>query len=217
MASSDTLNETAVDVRLALGTESTDERRELVARMGVDLPAQGEWTAHEYLDHAGRGVEYDNGCLEFTPVPTESHNNLIKQFFVALVNVLGFDNVQISGYRLELWGGKFREPDVLCTIDHSDWTDRQASRADLVVEVVSESSADRHRDLVEKRSEYEKAGIPEYWIVDPRERQIVVLTLVDDAYREHGVFALGEIATSVVLPEFQVDVTDTFRTAGVVK
>jgi len=38
---------------------------------------------------------------------------------------------------------------------------------DLVVEVVSDSSEDK--DLVQLRSDYFRAGIPEYWIVDARE------------------------------------------------
>jgi Uma2 family endonuclease len=38
--------------------------------------------------------------------------------------------------------------------------------ADLVVEIVNRD--DPARDLETKRAEYAEAGIPEYWIVDPR-------------------------------------------------
>jgi Uma2 family endonuclease len=56
----------------------------------------------------------------------------------------------------------------------------------LVIEVVSNSDADRKsktRDYIEKRAEYEARGIPEYWIVDPIGKLVLVLNLVDKAYQ----------------------------------
>jgi Uma2 family endonuclease len=44
---------------------------------------------------------------------------------------------------------------------------------ELVVEVVSERSTDR--DYIDKREEYWTLGVKEYWIVDPRREQVVVL------------------------------------------
>ncbi len=80
-------------------------------------------------------------------------------------------------------------------------------RPDLVMEVVSENN--RRHDLVTKRDEYAEAGIPEYWIVDPQEGTITVYVLRPrrKTYAEHGVFAKGTHATSLVLPGFEVNVT----------
>ena len=77
--------------------------------------------------------------------------------------------------------GKFREPDLAALRDRSDPRnqDRFWLGADMVVEVVSPD--DPNRDLVEKRADYAEAGIPEYWIVDPRFESVTVLTLVDSA------------------------------------
>ena len=58
----------------------------------------------------------------------------------------------------------------------------------LVVEVVSSGKKNRERDLVEKRKQYAKRGIPEYWLIDPKNRSITVLALIEDSYVEHGVF-----------------------------
>jgi Uma2 family endonuclease len=66
---------------------------------------------------------------------------------------------------------------------------------------------------VEKREEYAEAGIPEYWIVNPLNRTITVLTLEGDTYREHGIFAPGAQATSVLLAGFAVDVRAAFAAA----
>ena len=64
-------------------------------------------------------------------------------------------------------------------------------RPDLVIEIVSENN--RRHDLVTKRDEYARAGIPEYWIVDPEEETITVLVLKPrrKTYVEHGTFAKG--------------------------
>jgi Uma2 family endonuclease len=47
------------------------------------------------------------------------------------------------------------------------------------MEVVSE---DRVRDFATKRKDYAEARIPEYWIVDPRDRRVTVLTLQGGEY-----------------------------------
>ena len=73
-----------------------------------------------------------------------------------------------------------------------------------MIEVVSE---DRSRDLETKRSEYARAGIPEYWIVDPKFARIIVLVLDGTSYAVRGEFGPGDRATSVLLPGFEVDVT----------
>src|SRR5216684_646925 len=70
--------------------------------------------------------------------------------------------------------------------------------------------ARRERDLVTKREEYARAGIGEYWIIDPEQQTITVLGLDGEQYRLHGEFALGQRAASAVLPGFEVDVATVF-------
>ena len=77
-----------------------------------------------------------------------------------------------------------------------------------MIEVVSPDAP--QRDLVEKRADYAEAGIPEYWIVDPRDETITVLTLTGEAYAEHGVYARGDLAASVLLEGLTVDATAAF-------
>lgn len=81
--------------------------------------------------------------------------------------------------------------------------------ADLVVEVIGED--DPGRDLVTKRLEYAQAGIPEFWIVDPRDRTIPVLHLVGEAYQTHGYFGGEAVATSATWPEPRALVGEVFE------
>ena len=63
--------------------------------------------------------------------------------------------------------------------------------ADLVMEVVSDKN--RPHDIKKKRIEYAKAGIPEYWIIDPKKETITVLVLKGGAktYTVLGTFRKG--------------------------
>jgi len=78
------------------------------------------------------------------------------------------------------------------------------------MEVVSPGQENRERDLRTKRREYARAKIGEYWIVDPEEKCIIVLTLVGKTYKVHGKFGPGETAVSKLLPGFAVRVEDVF-------
>ena len=101
-----------------------------------------------------------------------------------------------------------REPDLVYLRPERIPNRRRPPKgADLAMEVVSEGEENRHRDLVIKPEEYARAGIKEYWIVDPQERRVTVLTLEGTNYRVHGEFTAGMQATSVLLPGFMVDVS----------
>jgi Uma2 family endonuclease len=78
------------------------------------------------------------------------------------------------------------------------------------MEVVSPDEGSHERDYAEKRADYARRKIPEYWIVDPQTERITVLTLKGKQYRLHGEFAPGQQATSVLLAGFTVDVAATF-------
>lgn len=57
----------------------------------------------------------------------------------------------------------------------------------LVVELMSPSTS--RRDLLGKKSIYAEAGVPQYWVVDPDEPRLTVLTLTDGAYVETATIA----------------------------
>lgn len=108
-------------------------------------------------------------------------------------------------------------PDALfVSHEHKRWiTNEYWKGADLVVEVVSGDDKDRRRDLIDKRRDYARARIPEYWIVDPLKATITVLRLAGKRYVVHGKFGKGQTASSHLLPGFTVSVSAAFsRRAG---
>jgi Uma2 family endonuclease len=78
------------------------------------------------------------------------------------------------------------------------------------MEVVSEDAKDRQRDYETKVLDYAEARVPEYWIINPEERVVIVHTLRDAVYVVHGRFQAGATATSALLPGFEIDTADLF-------
>lgn len=189
-------------------------------------PAQGNWTAYEYFKlenmfgHHVR-VELANGWLEVLPVPTEIHQDLIR-FVLALLDAFvlprKLGKTSFAGIRVRTKNGKephFREPDL--AFMKAENAHRRSNEfwdgADLLMEVVSGSPDDRKRDYEIKALEYALARVSEYWIIDPEENRIRVLTLDGDVYKLHGDFTVGMTATSVMLPGFAVSVDEAFAAA----
>lgn len=69
--------------------------------------------------------------------------------------------------------------------------------ADLVVEIISTESTARDRG--EKFAEYEAAGIPEYWLIDPLRREAIFYVLGEDGrYRAAPVEAEGVYRSTIL-------------------
>lgn len=184
------------------------------------FPPRGQWDESDYLAlDTNRLVELSDGCLEVLPFPTTSHQLLAGHLALLLQafsesHALG--TILFAPLPVRLWRGKFREPDVVFMLEeHADRIGEQFWKgADLVMEVVSGDAKDRERDLEQKRVDYARGRIPEYWIIDPQEERITVLRLAGKRYVVHGEFGKGKVASSYLLPGFGVDVTTAFAKAA---
>ena len=188
-----------------------------VARL---FPDQGDWGDGDYLAlnlMTNRLVELVDGRVEVLEMPPKSHQLImlfLRDTLKAFVDARDKGEVLVAPYPVRIREGRYREPDVLYVLaEHADrLTEEYADGCDVVMEVVSR---DRDRDFVKKRRDYADAGIPEYWIVDPRDRRITVLRLERGAYQLHGEFGAGDRATSVVVQGFEVEARDVFAAGGI--
>lgn len=199
----------------ATNTTAAASQAALDALLCDVLPRQGCWSEEAYLwltDQSRRLIELTDGHIEELPVPTSTHQAILLFLYRLFHDHLRPRGgvAMVSALRMRIREGKFREPDLLLLCDRSDprYQDRYWLGADLVVEVVSPDFPER--DLVEKRADYAEAGIPEYWIADPRDETITVLALADAAYVEHGTYARGDTAASPLLDGLTADVAAVF-------
>jgi Uma2 family endonuclease len=79
---------------------------------------------------------------------------------------------------------------------------------DLLMEILSPSNW--LYDRREKMQVYQEAGVPEYWIVDPRATTIEVYALEQGTYLLAGQYRPGDTAPSRVIPGFAVPVEVIF-------
>ncbi len=145
------------------------------------------------------------------PHPTHTHQLIVFELATrmrAFVQEQDLGLVQIGPLPVRLWPGKIREPDILFVAkEHSDRISEQAyGPPDLAVEVLSPST--RRTDRLEKTVEYARAGVREYWIVDPHGRTVEVFILREGAYELLGKWGEGKEALSEVLDGFRVAVDD---------
>jgi Uma2 family endonuclease len=125
-----------------------------------------------------------------TTAPSFVHQWIIRQIFLAL-----YPQIDQSGVGLTIWSpiGVFMpqcdpvQPDLLVIhttalgIIHDRRIDGVPA---LIIEVLSPGNAEKDTDT--KRKAYARAGLPEYWIVRPANRDVLVYTDPDMALGDYS-------------------------------
>jgi Uma2 family endonuclease len=172
-------------------------------------------TLQEFLDAdvvEGYRYELARGVLEVNQVANDPHGIVVCNLYDAA----GRYRRECPDIILRYGGGNEfqfvlprmisgRNPDLAVVLRGApkDWRGRRI--AVLAAEVVSRGSI--KRDYVTKREEYLAYGLLEYWIVDPLERKVTVLTRRGDTWAE-AVFRDDQVIASLVLPGFATTVAE---------
>ena len=159
-----------------------------------------------------------NGELIAAPPESGLNFQIANRLFLLFALMLGTDRVRGHGLELEVQGEpKNRFPDL--TIIREEHIAQLATRNTiqlsllpplLVVEVVSPGELQQERDYIAKRQQYQACGIPQYWIVDPQTRTVLVLQLAAGCYQEIGNFTGKMAIQSPTFPEIELVVSDIF-------
>ena len=100
------------------------------------------------------------------------------------------------------------QPDIVIVCDHQILDDAGCNGVpDMVVEILSPSTAGTDRNT--KFNKYLKAGIREYWIIDPEKCSLAVNILKDGKYITHA-YTDKDIAPVHVLKDFSIDLSRVF-------
>lgn len=79
---------------------------------------------------------------------------------------------------------------------------------DLVIEILS---SNKKSDLEEKMNIYERYGVQEYWVVDPKKKFIEVFEIVDKEFVSQQKCKGASTATSKVMKGFSIGLNSIFR------
>jgi Uma2 family endonuclease len=181
-------------------------------------PVQGEWTYEDYksLPDDGKRYEIIEGVLYVTAAPTFDHQYTVTRLLVNLdefvvERLLGI--VLVAPFEVYLPNVAYPvQPDVLFVASERVPQPGATSlngAPDLIVEVLSPSTA--RTDRLVKFGAYERAGVREYWLADPRTRSIEVYALSQDGtYEMRGQYTPGEVLVSGLWGELALPVDDLF-------
>lgn len=157
----------------------------------------------------GNRYEIIGGELIVNPAPISDHQRVLVQLFRLLDDFAvetDAGEVFVAPFDVVLGLHDAVEPDLVFIAKAQGRVPGNFNRFEgapvLVVEVISPSS--RRYDRADKFNLYARSGIPEYWVVDPKNRTFDLFVLHSDNYtraepNEAGLFE------SRVLPGLRID------------
>ena len=185
------------------------------------LPTQTRLTIEEFLDlpdtEMREKMELDDGELYIMPRPRRPHQSALAWLLSYIMDYIrSFAEPPAEAY-----------PDMVVILSREprrvmipDLAIVLANRADVFVDGYAESVPDivveilsnnRNRDLIYKRQIYAEAGIPEYWIVDPRNDTVILLQLDNGEYAERAVLTANDTLATPLLPGLAIPLADVFH------
>ena len=187
----------------------------------MPLPQENRYTLADALawDEQDR-IELIDGYQVMMAPPTRAHQK-------AVMELSGQLYAYLKGKKCEVYPAPFAvrlfeqdgdrpedvdtlvEPDVSVVCDPSKLDDTGCRGApDLVMEVLSPSTT-RH-DRFTKFNLYQRAGVREYWIIDPADKSVQVFVLEDGHYTAQDFGTAGDTVRVNVLKDCTIDLSQVF-------
>ncbi|MFK7697723.1 Uma2 family endonuclease [Paenibacillus sp. HJGM_3] len=155
------------------------------------------------LPDDGNRYELDDGVLELmSPAPSPRHQVIGLKLAQIIMNTCESEYILLTPpIDVLLSNREVRQPDLVMV--HRSRASIITKRAiegppDLVAEILSPHSI--RRDKQRKLASYAKHGIPEYWIIDPRNEVLERYVNADGKYELQDIFMQDEPVRSDRLP-----------------
>ncbi|WP_281888618.1 Uma2 family endonuclease [Paenibacillus sp. YYML68] len=168
-------------------------------------------------------VRYEalNGeIISMSPSPTPRHQHIVGGLytelrlymkgkpcrpFIAPIDVCLYGTSSMSDSEIKDWV----QPDLLVVCDPSKIEENRIVGApDWIIEVLSPSTS--KADRVQKYNAYARAGVKEYWIVDPYHEYIDTFVLEGQRYRQHGTYFRTDPIRSQLFTDLYIDLNELF-------
>jgi len=149
---------------------------------------QGEYTIDDYRAlPEERRVELIDGCIYDLAAPTTFHQLIAGEAYRQISNFIlerggkCIPFVSPIDVQLDCDNRTMVQPDVVILCDEDKFKDFGIFGApDFVLEVTSKST--KTRDYGKKLAKYMEAGVREYWIVNPYQKNVLVYYFSSDIY-----------------------------------
>ena len=181
-------------------------------------PINGLYTYAEYLLWKfEERVELLKGKLFKMSAPSINHQRVSRKLSTKIDNYL-------EGKRCEVFSAPFDvvlknpngedntvlQPDLCVVCDPEKLSDgkRCYGAPDWVLEIVSPSNVEK--ELSKKMHIYEEAGVAEYWVLRPEEKELDIFVLQDNGYIGLKPRFAGEVVSPQKFPDLQINLSEIF-------
>ena len=174
------------------------------------------YTYADYLNWPeGDRIELIDGVPYMLATPLREHQEISGELFAQIYQYLRGKpcKVYAAPFSVKLYEEEGDRPEEVDTVLEPDITvvcdpeklDKYGCHGapDWVIEILSPSN--RRHDLFVKYRLYEKAGVREYWVVDPAFRSVQVFALENGRFTAKAYQAGPGLIPSVVFPELEID------------
>jgi Uma2 family endonuclease len=161
----------------------------------------------------GKRYELYDGELWVVPSPLPRHQRVAQRLFIVLseFTARAGGEVFMAPFDIVLSEYNVVQPDVIYFAPESARRIRPEEHVrfppDAAFEVLSPSTA--RNDRGRKRDLMARYRVPEYWVIDPKERSIEISRLTDIGYGDPLVISRGT-CTSSIITGFEIDLKRLF-------
>jgi Uma2 family endonuclease len=158
--------------------------------------------------------------FKMSPAPNVKHQEVSGHVFSEFYQFIGrkeckvfsapFD-VRLPVSQNEGQSDTVVQPDIVVICDLSKLDEHGCNGApDIVVEILSQGNS--RKELKDKFALYEASKVPEYWIIDPSNEDIIIYSLNEnECYTGSKPYVSGDLAESQIIVGLRLDVGEVFK------
>lgn len=162
------------------------ERRSIVSQVSAQVTIYTEDDYYSLPENVR--AELIDGQFYNMSASSRIHQKILMELAATIRDYIrfksGFCEVYPAPFAVKLFNDRktIVEPDISVICDPEKLTDRGCSGApDWIIEIISSSTSSH--DYVYKLNLYATAGVREYWIIDPLEKQIIIYDLEESQFK----------------------------------
>ena len=155
----------------------------------MSFPQEKYYTEEDYYNQPESSkAELIDGRFYFHAAPSRIHQKILAELHITIGQYIksrhGSCEIYPAPFAVKLSENKntIVEPDISVICDKNKLTDQGCLGApDWIIEIVSPSTSSH--DYVRKLNLYLNAGVREYWIINPMEKNVLVYDLEENRFK----------------------------------
>ena len=163
-------------------------------------------------------MEFINGEIHILGSPTIGHQEILGRLHLLFAEYFKSKKCKVflAPFDVHFKKKDLKEPDlmqpdllVVCDLENNvTEKDRYMGTPNLVIEILSKST--RKKDMVDKLNTYMLSGVKEYWIVDPKQENIMIYSFKDCEIDKYKIYEKKKITKSFVFEGLSSDNENLF-------